>query len=66
MIVGGALEEINLEKLMEDARSEFEMQQQQGITDHAALTKAVHTNLAYRGLYHVQNNPLFSRSANII
>ncbi len=49
VIVGGALEELNLEKLMEDARLEMDEQNQKGIYDTIEITKAVHTKLAKKG-----------------
>ena len=49
VIVGGALEDINLEKLMEEARSEVTLQQQQGVFDESVLSKAVHSRLKLKG-----------------
>jgi len=51
VIVGGALEELNLEKLMDDARSEMEEQHRQGIFDSGEITKAVHKKLATKGSF---------------
>ena len=50
VIVGGALEDINLEKLMEEARIEIEAQQAAGIVDEIELSRAVHSRLKSKGI----------------
>lgn len=49
MIVGGAVEEISLEKLMEDVKLEVEEQRSKGITDEKVLAEAVEQRLKSKG-----------------
>lgn len=49
VIVGGALEEISLEKLMQDVQLEVEEQREKGVTDEAFLTNYVEHKLKSRG-----------------
>ena len=45
VIVGGAVEEISLEKLMEDVRLEVDEKRKSGITDEKGLAEAVQSRL---------------------
>ena len=49
VIVGGAVEEISLEKLMEQVEEEVRHQQESGVLDEADLTSAVESKLRSKG-----------------
>ena len=49
VIVGGAVEEISLEKLLEEAQREVDTQTSMGITDERLLTEAVERSLKTKG-----------------
>lgn len=50
VIVGGAVEEISLEKLLAEAEKEVENQRALGVTDEHLLTEAVEKSLKMRGV----------------
>lgn len=50
VIVGGAVEEISLEKLMEEVKLEVQEKQKDGITDEKLLAEAVQSKLKARGV----------------
>jgi hypothetical protein len=62
VIVGGAAEEISLEKLLEDAQSEIIELQAKGIHDEAAFATAVKSKLSAKGAV---TNQLMMNNANI-
>lgn len=49
VIVGGAIEEISLEKLMEEVQLEVDDQRSRGVTDEAVLNSYVEEKLKSRG-----------------
>ena len=51
VIVGGAIEEISLEKLMEDVQLEVDAQREQGVTDERLLAECVELKLKSRGKF---------------
>jgi hypothetical protein len=62
VIVGGAVEEISLEKLMADVKLEVEERQKTGVTDEKELAAAVQARLKEKG---VMTNQIFLNDANI-
>lgn len=53
VIVGGAVEEISLERLMADVEAEVREQNQRGVMDERVLAEAVQAKLVSKGLFHL-------------
>lgn len=67
VIVGGAVEEISLDKLLEDAQREVDQQTALGITDERLLTEAVEKSLKSKGVRTRQirlNNSNLDKASN--
>jgi hypothetical protein len=62
VIVGGAVEEISLEKLMEDVKLEVEEKRNQGIVDDAELALHVQTKLKEKG---TKTNQILLNDSNL-
>ncbi len=62
VIVGGAVEEISLEKLMADVKLEVEEKKKSGITDEKQLAEAVQSRLKEKG---VVTNQIFMNDSNL-
>lgn len=62
VIVGGAVEEISLDKLLEEAQKEVEHQTSLGITDERLLTEAVEKSLKTKG---VKTNQIRLNNSNL-
>jgi hypothetical protein len=62
VIVGGAVEEISLEKLMADVKLEVDEKQRSGVTDEKELAEAVQGRLREKG---VMTNQIFMNDSNL-
>ena len=64
VIVGGAIEEISLEKLMADVQMEVDAQREQGVTDERILAECVELKLKSTGELTTSNVPLIDLSVS--
>lgn len=62
VIVGGAVEEISLERLMDEVQKEVEEKQKEGITDQKALSSYVQQRLNLQG---VTTNQIMMNNSNL-